>query len=368
VKVGFHSPLPPFRTGVADYSAALLSALRRFGEVEVDAPDASISLYHLGNNKLHTAIYERAIERPGVVVLHDAVLQHFYLGTLSEQAYIEEFVYNYGEWARDLAGDLWRSRARSVQDSRYFDYPMLRRPSETARAVVVHNRAAAAAVLRHAPRARVVEIPHLFVPPATPPAIEIERLRKTWRVEPGMFVFGVFGYLRESKRLWSVLKAFERVRAAGCNAVLVVAGEFVSADLERAISPALDGPGILRVGFMSDAEFWLAAHAVDACINLRHPAGGETSGITVRLMGIGKPVLVSEGDENAAYPLDACPRVPTGVAEPDALSEYITWFTRFPQDAGRIGRRAAAWIRKRHALDAVAESYWKLLCESFRSS
>ena len=38
VTVGFYSPLPPARTGVADYAAALLAALRRLGPVEV-APE-----------------------------------------------------------------------------------------------------------------------------------------------------------------------------------------------------------------------------------------------------------------------------------------------------------------------------------------
>jgi glycosyltransferase involved in cell wall biosynthesis len=366
VKAAFYSPLPPQRTGVADYSAALLVALRRLGKVEVGARDADVCLYHLGNNSLHRAIYERALAHPGIVVLHDAVLQHFFLGTLEEAAYAEEFVYNYGEWSRDLAADLWRNRARSVQDARYFDYPMLRRAAVASLAVVVHNPAAGATVLRHAPHARVVEIPHLFVPPATPPAAEIVHLRESWNLAPGTFLFGVFGYLRESKRLWSVLAALERVRTAGIDAALLVAGEFTSSDLERAIAPALKRPGIVRVGFMSDQEFWRAAHAVDACVNLRHPAGGETSGITVRLMGIGKPVIVTDAAENAGYPAEACLRVPPGVAEPDALAEYMIWLARFPRDARRIGRRGAAWIASHHALDTVAARYWELLCELHR--
>jgi glycosyltransferase involved in cell wall biosynthesis len=364
VKIGFHSPLPPLRTGVADYSAALLGALRRLGEVEVDAANADAHLYHLGNNALHRAIYERALARSGVVVLHDAVLQHFYLGTLDQTAYIEEFVYNYGEWSRELAADLWRNRARSAQDTRYFDHPMLRRAAQSSRAVVVHNCAAAAAVLRHAPGTHVVEIPHLFVPPTAPAAAEVVRLREDWHLAPGAFLFGVFGYLRESKRLWSVLEAFARVREAGVDAALLVAGEFVSSDLERAISPALARAGAVRAGFMSDEEFWRAAHAVDACVNLRHPAGGETSGITVRLMGIGKPVMATAGGENAAYPEEVCLRVPAGVAEPDALAEYMIWLARFPLDAGRIGRRAAEWIASQHAQGTVAARYWELLCDS----
>jgi len=73
---------------------------------------------------------------------------------------------------------------------------------------------------------------------------------------------------------------------------------------------------------------------------------------------------VTAGDENAAYPAEACLRVPAGVAEPDALAEYMIWLARVPLDAGRIGRRAASWIASHHALDAVAARYWELLCDS----
>src|SRR5271167_1911242 len=124
MKIGLYSPMPPAPTGVADYSAALLDALRNLGTVEVDAADCDVALYHVGNNGLHREIYQRALARPGVVVLHDALLQHFYLGMLDAEAYVEEFVFNYGEWSRGLAWDLWAGRARSGADPRYFAYPM----------------------------------------------------------------------------------------------------------------------------------------------------------------------------------------------------------------------------------------------------
>src|ERR1039457_7270133 len=80
---GFFSPLRPARTGVADYAAALLTELRRHGRVEVAPARSDAALYHLGNNPLHAGVYRRAIEKPGVVVLHDAALNHFFLGQLS---------------------------------------------------------------------------------------------------------------------------------------------------------------------------------------------------------------------------------------------------------------------------------------------
>ena len=78
MKIGFHSPLPPARTGVAEYSFALKKALETTDTIEVNSSNADIDLYHIGNNQLHAAIYQKALSKPGVVVLHDAVLQHFF--------------------------------------------------------------------------------------------------------------------------------------------------------------------------------------------------------------------------------------------------------------------------------------------------
>jgi glycosyltransferase involved in cell wall biosynthesis len=363
VTVGFYSPLPPARTGVADYAAALLAELRRHGKVDVAPERCDIGLYHVGNNRLHSAVYRRALEHPGVVVLHDAVLNHFLLGQLDEAAYAEEFVYNYGEWSRGLGRELWRSRAVSASDSRYFEYPMLRRIAETARAVVVHNPAAAESVRKHAPDARIVEIPHLFHCGCIPPESEAMRFRQKLGIPPGAFLFGVFGYLRESKRLLSVLGAFQSLRQRGADTALLVAGEFVSTDLERAAGPVLSTAGVTRLPFLSERDFWLAASAVDACINLRYPGAGETSGIAIRLMGIGKPVLLTDGPEYARFPADSCVRIATGAGERDSLREHMILLTSIHQVARAIGQRGARHIHASHRVDQAGEQYWTLLCE-----
>ena len=361
--VGFYSPLPPARTGVADYAAALLGELRRHGRVEVAPERCDVALYHLGNNTLHGEIYRRALEEPGVVVLHDAVLHHFLLGQLDERAYVEEFVYNYGEWARGLAGELWRGRAASGADGRYFDYALLRRVAERSRAVVVHNPAARDAVLRHAPGARVEEIPHLFRMPPLAGGADTMRYRQELGVPPDAFLFGVFGYLRESKRLETVLRVLGDVRRELPRAALLVAGQFVSSDLERAVTPMLSAPGVFRLPFLPESGFWRAAAAVDACISLRYPATGETSGITIRLMGIGKPVLVTDSAECARFPEGASVRVAAGVAERESLRQHMILLPSMAGVASAIGERGAGHIRAHHRLEAIAEQYWGLLCE-----
>jgi glycosyltransferase involved in cell wall biosynthesis len=263
-----------------------------------------------------------------------------------------------------MAEELWRGRAASGSDSRYFAYPMLRRIAESARAVVVHNPAAARLVREHAPGTRVVELPHLALPPASPPSeAEILRYRQRLGVPPVACLFGVFGYLRESKRLMSVLKALEIVRRDLPRAALLVAGRFVSSDLERAAAPLLAAPGIFRLPHLSEREFWLAAGAVDACINLRHPPAGETSGIAIRFMGLGKPVLLTGGEETARLPEDACLRIPSGVAEVESLVRHMTLVISIAEVARAIGQRGASHIQAHHAVGAIGSRYWELICE-----
>lgn len=358
---GYLAPLPPAPTGVADYAQALLLALRKRGDVRINSVDADAALYHVGNNHLHSAIYDRALAHPGVVVLHDAVLQHFFLGKLTEPQYIDEFVFNYGEWTRGLAEDLWKNRARSAADPRYFSWPMLARVAKSARAIVVHNPAAAAIVRRHAPNARIVEIPHFFVPPKAPSIVDTLRFRDELKIHPRTLLIAVFGHQRESKRLPAVLRALQCSWTSGADARLLIAGEFASSDLERSLTGQLSDPRILRTGYLPERDFWRYASAVDLCINLRYPTAGESSGIAIRLMGIAKPVVFSAGDETARIPENACLRVETGPMEEEMLASYIAWLARDRESAEEIGQRAAAHIAAHHSLESAADCYWELL-------
>jgi glycosyltransferase involved in cell wall biosynthesis len=360
LKVGFHSPLPPVRSGVADYAAALLSALP--GEVVVGA-DGDVNLYQLGNNGLHSAIYERALARPGVVVLHDAVMHHFHLGAFSQAAYLDEFVYCYGRWYRGLAEGLWAERSRSASDERYFRWPMLKRVAERSLAVVVHNEGAAEMVRREAPRAVVEVIPHLPLPcPAVDP-VDVERWRVRNGVLPSHTLFGLMGYLRESKRVIAVLRVFTRLRKRRQDVWLLLAGEAGSSDLARAIEPYLSGPGILREEYLPEADFQMRAAACDIGLNLRYPGGGESSGMTARWLGLGRPVLVSDTAENAALSVAGCPRVATGPSEEEELAALMIWFAESGVRRRECGRAASEWAEREMQLAAIAQRYWRVLSE-----
>ena len=84
MRIAFFSPLPPARSGIADYSAALLNELEPLAEItripaippDFDPARYDVLLYQIGNNADHAFCYEAALRWPGFVVLHEANLHH----------------------------------------------------------------------------------------------------------------------------------------------------------------------------------------------------------------------------------------------------------------------------------------------------
>jgi glycosyltransferase involved in cell wall biosynthesis len=352
-KTHFHAPPPGSRSGIADYAGPLHRALAGLGEPAAD-------LYHLGNNGLHAEIYALALEKPGVVVLHDAVLHHFLLGSLTREQYIEEFAFNYGAWRRHLAEELWADRSSAGVDPRYFRYSLLKRVVERSKAVIVHNPGAARIAREHGAR-NVHVIPHYFEPVALPEYADTARFRDRLGVPPTAVLFGIFGYLRETKRVISCLQAFVKLHAVRNNTALLLAGDPVSGDLRRLLETEAARPAIHRMGHLSKQDLLTAASTIDCCLNLRYPAAGETSGIAIRMMGAGRPVIVTESEESGGLPESAVLRVSPGVAEAAGLFDQMAMVTEFPAVAREIGAQAQRHVLRHHSLDAVAKAYWRVL-------
>ena len=148
MRVAFFSPLPPARSGIADYSEALIRAMKPLVELEVfsgahqpfDPARFDIALYHVGNNGYHGYVYETALRHPGVVVMHESNLHHLIADLTIKRGdwdgYVRECEYDGGPAALEFAG---RVRRLEVGPD-YEGVPMTRRILESARGVVVHSR------------------------------------------------------------------------------------------------------------------------------------------------------------------------------------------------------------------------------------
>ena len=145
MRVAFFSPLPPARSGIADYSEALVEQLRHRVDLEVfpsagPAFEADMAVYQIGNNGFHGFVYETALKHPGVVVLHESNLHHLIADITIKRgdwdSYVRECEYEGGPDARAFA-----ERVRKLEVGPDYDgLPMIRRLLERSRGVIVHSK------------------------------------------------------------------------------------------------------------------------------------------------------------------------------------------------------------------------------------
>jgi glycosyltransferase involved in cell wall biosynthesis len=389
MRVAYYSPLPPMRSGIADYSAELLPHLAAECEIEliVDAgfrPDPELArrfpvhghpalpalleqgrfdavLYQLGNNRdYHAAIYHTLLDHPGVVMLHEFVLHHLvrdltlYAG--DPEAYVGELRYAYGRTGEAMAR---RSVATGVPLDPW-SYPLFERVVDASRGLIVHNGFTRDRVLAGRPLARVATVPHLLSLGALP-VPSTERARAALEIDPQTFAVATFGFLTAAKRPDVLLRAFARLRREVPHACLLIVGEVSPHyDFDRIFTPELRA-GVTITGRLDLDRFLLYMQACDVAVNLRHPTAGETSGTVVRLLGLGKPLIVNDTGAFAEIPVDCCAKVALDDMEEDLLFAYLRHLAgdaRLRRCMGENARRHAA---DHHSPTGVARGYAELL-------
>ncbi|PYQ60256.1 MAG: hypothetical protein DMF53_17335 [Acidobacteria bacterium] len=316
MRLAYYSPLPPQRSGIADYSAELLPHLAAHCEIELIVDEGlrpaetrfpvhghkalpgllaagrfDAVLYQLGNNRdYHASIYQSLIDHPGVVVLHEYVIHHLVrdltLFAGDPEAYVREMRYAYGRTGEAMAR---RCVATGVPLDAW-SYPLFERAVDSSRGVIVHNQVTRDRVLASRPLTRIATIPH-HLSLAGLPEISEAAARSELGVAPGDFVVATFGFLTASKRPEVLLRAFARLRREVPGARLWIVGEVSPHfDFDRVLTPELR-TGVTVTGRLEIDRFLLYMRACDVAVSLRHPTAGETSGTVVRLLGMGNLLL-----------------------------------------------------------------------------
>jgi glycosyltransferase involved in cell wall biosynthesis len=368
VRVAYFSPLPPERTGVADYSALLLPALRERLDVAVvrrgrtRAPRGTdVSLFHVGNNPdAHAWIVDALRRAPGVVVLHDFVLHHLVAGmTIARRdghGYLDAMEREHGVVGRLLAHGVLDKRIPPLWESRPADFPLAGIVLEHATSLVVHSR-----TVRDLARGAGYERPVHVVPhPAWPvPDVAPER------VADGLVV-GCFGAVNASKRVPELLRALARLREQRRDATLLLVGPTSPGfDLDRRLQRlGLADEGVVRPGWVDERRLWALMAGVDVAVNLRHPTMGETSGSVIRSLTLGKPLVVTDTGWFAELPSSVALKVPVGEGEVDDLAAALELLAARDDVRRRMGGAASELARRRHDLGLVAELYAAALEEA----
>jgi glycosyltransferase involved in cell wall biosynthesis len=368
VRVAYFSPMPPERTGVADYSALLVPELEAKVRLTVvrrgskRAPRGTdVCLYHVGNNPdAHAWIVDALRRRPGVVVLHDFVLHHLVagmtVGRRDGHGYLDAMEREHGVVGRLLAHGVLDKRIPPLWESRPEDFPLPWFVLEHATALVVHSR-----TVRDLARAAGYERPISVIPH---PAWPVPRLAAS-RVADGLVV-GCFGVVNASKRIPELLRAFAAVRRNVPGATLLLVGPTSPGfDLDRRLQRlGLEAEGLMREDWVDEARLWSLMAGADVCVNLRHPTMGETSGSVIRSLSLGKPLVVSDVGWFSELPGEAALRIPVDEDEVEALTAGLELLLTRGELREQMGTAAAVLAAREHDLGLVAERYVAALEEA----
>ncbi|MBY0329377.1 MAG: glycosyltransferase [Acetobacteraceae bacterium] len=381
------SPLPPNPSGVAAYTAELLSELGRMRRctavvaTEADAAavpvgiDAEViseraylarpalhgrpHLHQLGNSLDHAHVLRAALRRPGVVTLHDVVLHHLIealtLGRGSPHAYEAALAREHGPAGRRLAR---LRRLGLFAPMQRFLMPLHGGVLERSRSVIVHSRFAAAR-LQAPPGLPVSIVPHHLSPAVFAfDGIGRAAARARLGLPPETRVLLVLGHVTPPKQAGVVLAAMARLRAEGLDAVLVIGGA-VEAGLPIAAEIAALGLGdrVRLTGWLPEEAFFLHLRAADLLLALRFPVAGESSGTLARALGMGTPALAYDVGPAAEYPDSILARLAFAPDPVAALAARIAALLADPVALAAQGEAARRWMRAHRALSASVSAY-----------
>lgn len=378
------SPLPPTRSGIADYTAELLPALGRrtsvtavvasgrdlrpiegaevVAEVEYRRRSALHRLphlYQLGNNTLGAHVYRAALRRPGVVLLHDPVLHHLVealtLGRGDWVGYEAVMAENYGPAGRRLAR---LRRAGFFSPAQRSLLPLHRHVLDRSRGVLVHSRFAASR-LEVAAEVPVRVMPHHVPAAATAASEELDQAAARARLglpgcdEPLLLSLG---FVTRAKGLDVALRALARLKAERVPCRLVVAGaEDGSLDLAHSAGQAGVGDRVQVLGWVPEADFFALLRAADLLLLLRPPSSGESSGVLARALGAGLVALSYDIGPAAEYPDRFVEKVAFGADAAGGVAEAIKRLLSCRADLRARGAAARAALCRDHAPGASAE-------------
>lgn len=389
------SPLPPTRSGIADYTAELLPALgRRVPVTAVVASERDLQpvegaavvceaeyrrrsalhglphLYQLGNNLHGTHVYRAALRRPGVVLLHDPVLHHLVealtLGRGDWAGYEAVMAENYGPAGRRLA----RLRRVGVfSPAQRTLLPLHRHVLDRSRGVVVHSRFAASR-LEIAADVPVRVVPHhVAPPPAAQDGLDQAGARALLGLPGGDEPLLVqLGFVTGAKGLETGLEALALLRAEGVACRFAVAGmEDGSVDAAALVAAAGVADRVHRFGWMPEDRFYALLRAGDLLLSLRAPASGENSGVLARALGAGLPALACAGGAAAEYPDRFVERIGSGAAPAATVAAPLKRLIADREDLRARGRESRTAMRRDRTPDASAAAILSAVLEWSRN-
>jgi len=342
-RIAMFTPLPPSRSGIADYNANFLPFLARHLDIDLyvdgrkvadDALTASFRIfdagdfaavgdaydavvYEFGNSEFHAHMLPMLEKFPGVVGLHDAYLSGLF-GYLDFNAgdagsYTREMLAAHGPRARRYLAPV-----QEVADSAgkaMVNLPCSKRVLDLAIGVISHSAFNLDVARRQYPEGWCAPyriIPQMVAVPPAWPADRRRQARKDLGFDDGDVVITTFGHVTWTKWGDRILDAFVRfVLAEVPAAAFVFAGELANDDFGKRLKKALGRAGKRAriTGFLAPGDYLTYLKISDIAIQLRTHSRGGTPKSVLDCLASGLPVIVNNDASFTDYPDDVVTKV-----------------------------------------------------------
>jgi len=386
------SPIPPQRSGIAQYAAELSPELARHYELDfitravaASAPElAGIGafltpeifqqsgnnydriVYQLGNSDFHADMPELMAQFPGTVVLHDLFL--------SGLAWWKEAVGGSpGYWTSRLrdghgyAAALERLRIRNnlendtVQQRYACNIDAVRFSTN----IIVHsNYARAALAVAYGPN--VAERTHVIPLLRRPrPPLNRAAVRKRLGYAPEDFVVCTFGGVAASKMHDVLIEAWFSSGLATdrtCR-LAVVGGIDLTPYGQRIMAAVAKGEGGERVsiaGYVEDARYADYLTAADAAVQLRRDPRGETSAAAMDCLTAGVPMIINGGGTFNEIHEEFVSKLPERFTVRD-LVNALEWMRNHREERVQRSSRARDHMRRVASPRLIGDMYRDVL-------
>jgi len=352
------------RTGDALAAEVHSVSFREASEVDPEKLAAyDLLVYNLGNHlPFHREIYEVSRRFPGLCVMHDFVMHHFFAAYYLEhlrrpQAYVAVMKRFAGARGAAVAAEILAGRRPGVWETdEVIRYPLFEEAVRGAHGIVTHSEFFRRQVEAVSP----APVARLYLPYELRPVKSVLS-RQELGVPESKLLMITIGHVNPNKRVPSVLQALAANRDLLERIVYVVAGPCEPnrlAELEAIISRhGLEG--VVRLaGYVEEEPLQAYLRHADVCINLRFPAIEGASASLVEEMLHGKAVIVTDTGFYSELPDDCVMKIRQEHEQEDLTSAL----RRLVTDAGlreAVGSRAREFAEQHFRADHYAREFLK---------
>jgi len=384
VNLHWFSPVPPSKSGIADWTAGLLPALASRAQVTVwtqqqewdielsryatirslndetwswsDFANADCCLYNIGNNaQFHGRILDISRVVPGIVVLHDTSLHDLVHNHMRSEQRLDDYFSlmdeRYGQLGHLDAELFLRGQLDiGVMSSRY---PFTEYAVEHSVSALVHTPRAFATLTEQA----MVPIVYTPLPYRTIKGSELEQTQSQRRLAGEPWRLVLFGHFGWNRRVLALLEALSTLPERSKFAVDIY-GEFGDAEYGRTVLTTIEHLHLSSIvtlhGFVSDEELSYALDASHLAINLRYPSMGEASFSQLQIWSHALPTMVTRVDWFASLP-EQCVVFVRPESEITDIQAGLRAFLANPDRFARMGAIAHSFLVQQHSVDTYAD-------------